>query len=164
MGVRQLAQGLIANISQNSNSYTSSPVQHRQGPFLQGHPCLESAENSFNRVVFPCQPSPSNHNPPLSRKLSKVDGSSKKLPPFGSAWGPPVLLRQKDGVVSLQGQILVNGMALEEMEVAAKNGRIYTLRGVLIPPSIIPILPHRCDETKREMRLVRKLGNSIRGP
>uniref|UniRef100_A0A452G9R1 Stabilin-2 n=1 Tax=Capra hircus TaxID=9925 RepID=A0A452G9R1_CAPHI len=52
-----------------------------------------------------------------------------------------------------KGQILVNGMALEEMEVAAKNGRIYTLRGVLIPPSIIPILPHRCDETKREMRL-----------
>uniref|UniRef100_A0A8C2NPX9 Stabilin-2 n=1 Tax=Capra hircus TaxID=9925 RepID=A0A8C2NPX9_CAPHI len=53
-----------------------------------------------------------------------------------------------------KGQILVNGMALEEMEVAAKNGRIYTLRGVLIPPSIIPILPHRCDETKREMRLM----------
>ncbi|KAI4586528.1 hypothetical protein MJG53_004315 [Ovis ammon polii x Ovis aries] len=52
-----------------------------------------------------------------------------------------------------EGQILVNGMALEEVEVAAKNGRIYTLRGVLIPPSIIPILPHRCDETKREMRL-----------
>ncbi|MXQ98766.1 hypothetical protein E5288_WYG018307 [Bos mutus] len=51
------------------------------------------------------------------------------------------------------GQILANGVALEEMEVAAKNGRIYTLTGVLIPPSIIPILPHRCDETKREMRL-----------
>lgn len=72
--------------------------------------------------------------------------------------------KMKDGVVSLQGQILANGVALEEMEVAAKNGRIYTLTGVLIPPSIIPILPHRCDETKREMRLVRKLGNSIRGP
>ncbi|XP_061273099.1 stabilin-2 isoform X2 [Bos javanicus] len=51
------------------------------------------------------------------------------------------------------GQILANGVALEEMEVAAKNGRIYTLTGVLIPPSIIPILPHRCDETNREMRL-----------
>ncbi|KAF4022591.1 hypothetical protein G4228_014958, partial [Cervus hanglu yarkandensis] len=51
------------------------------------------------------------------------------------------------------GQILANDMALEEMEVAAKNGRIYTLTGVLIPPSIIPILPHRCDETAREMRL-----------
>nr|CAI9694342.1 unnamed protein product [Rangifer tarandus platyrhynchus] len=51
------------------------------------------------------------------------------------------------------GQILANDMALEEVEVAAKNGRIYTLTGVLIPPSIIPILPHRCDETTREMRL-----------
>ncbi|KAM6216453.1 stabilin-2 [Rhynchocyon petersi] len=51
------------------------------------------------------------------------------------------------------GQILVNGVAMEEIDVAAKNGRIYTLAGVLIPPSIIPILPHRCDETKREMKL-----------
>lgn len=70
----------------------------------------------------------------------------------------------KDGIVSLQGQILANDMALEEMEVAAKNGRIYTLTGVLIPPSIIPILPHRCDETAREMRLVRKLGTQEGGP
>ncbi|XP_007950593.1 stabilin-2 [Orycteropus afer afer] len=51
------------------------------------------------------------------------------------------------------GQILANGVAMEEIEVAAKNGRIYTLTGVLIPPSITPILPHRCDETKREMKL-----------
>ncbi|XP_038170878.1 stabilin-2 isoform X2 [Arvicola amphibius] len=51
------------------------------------------------------------------------------------------------------GRILVNGVAVEETEVAAKNGRIYTLTGVLVPPSIVPILPHRCDETKRETRL-----------
>uniref|UniRef100_A0A673TU02 Stabilin-2 n=1 Tax=Suricata suricatta TaxID=37032 RepID=A0A673TU02_SURSU len=51
------------------------------------------------------------------------------------------------------GQILANGVAMEDTEVAAKNGRIYTLTGVLIPPSIVPILPHRCDETKREMKL-----------
>ncbi|XP_040200207.1 stabilin-2 [Rana temporaria] len=44
------------------------------------------------------------------------------------------------------GQILVNGEEVEEADVAAKNGRIYTLDGVLIPPSILPILPHRCDE------------------
>ncbi|KAF3814517.1 hypothetical protein GH733_017675 [Mirounga leonina] len=56
------------------------------------------------------------------------------------------------------GQILANDVAMEETEVIAKNGRIYTLTGVLIPPSIVPILPHRCDESKREMRLVRKLG------
>ncbi|XP_035959404.2 stabilin-2 [Halichoerus grypus] len=51
------------------------------------------------------------------------------------------------------GQILANDVAMEETEVIAKNGRIYTLTGVLIPPSIVPILPHRCDESKREMRL-----------
>ncbi|XP_045147126.1 stabilin-2 [Echinops telfairi] len=55
--------------------------------------------------------------------------------------------------ITNDGQILANGVAMEETEVAAKNGRIYTLAGVLIPPSIVPILPHRCDETKREMRL-----------
>uniref|UniRef100_G1LIS4 Stabilin-2 n=1 Tax=Ailuropoda melanoleuca TaxID=9646 RepID=G1LIS4_AILME len=51
------------------------------------------------------------------------------------------------------GQILANDVAIEETEVIAKNGRIYTLTGVLIPPSIVPILPHRCDESKREMKL-----------
>ncbi|KAL1774739.1 stabilin-2 [Sigmodon hispidus] len=54
--------------------------------------------------------------------------------------------------ITRNGQILANGVAVEETEITAKNGRIYTLTGVLIPPSIIPILPHRCDETKREMK------------
>ncbi|XP_060050274.1 stabilin-2 isoform X2 [Erinaceus europaeus] len=55
--------------------------------------------------------------------------------------------------VTSNGQILANGVAVEETEVAARNGWIYTLAGVLIPPSIIPILPHRCDDAKREMQL-----------
>lgn len=54
---------------------------------------------------------------------------------------------------SSTGRILANGVSMEEIEVAAKNGRIYTLNGILIPPSIVPILPHRCDETKNEMKL-----------
>lgn len=70
----------------------------------------------------------------------------------------------KDVIASFQGQILANDVAMEELEVTAKNGQIYTLAGVLIPPSIIPILPHRCDETKREMKLVRQLGKEIRVP
>ncbi|KAG9490521.1 hypothetical protein GDO78_006061 [Eleutherodactylus coqui] len=51
------------------------------------------------------------------------------------------------------GQILVNDAEVEEADVGAKNGRIYTLDGVLIPPSIVPILPHRCDETRHEKKL-----------
>ncbi|CAH7321829.1 stabilin-2 [Phodopus roborovskii] len=55
--------------------------------------------------------------------------------------------------VTRNGQILVNDVAVEETGIVAKNGRIYTLAGVLVPPTIVPILPHRCDETKREMIL-----------
>ncbi|XP_063303278.1 stabilin-2 [Pelobates fuscus] len=51
-----------------------------------------------------------------------------------------------------KGQILVNGEEVEEADVAAKNGRIYTLDGVLIPPSILPILPHRCDDVRYELQ------------
>ncbi|KAG8138247.1 hypothetical protein E2320_004156 [Naja naja] len=57
------------------------------------------------------------------------------------------------------GQVLVNGKKIEEADIAAKNGRIYTLSGVLIPPSIIPILPQRCDKEKSELKwglLIRK--------
>lgn len=51
------------------------------------------------------------------------------------------------------GQILADDVAMEELEVAAKNGHIYTLTGVLIPPSITPILPHRCDEVETKIKL-----------
>ncbi|XP_005374632.1 PREDICTED: stabilin-2 isoform X2 [Chinchilla lanigera] len=55
--------------------------------------------------------------------------------------------------VTDNGRILANNVTIEDIEVTAKNGQIYTLAGVLIPPSIVPILPHRCDEMKSEMRL-----------
>ncbi|RLW00187.1 hypothetical protein DV515_00009195 [Chloebia gouldiae] len=47
------------------------------------------------------------------------------------------------------GQILVSGEKMEETDIVAKNGRIYILEGVLIPPTIVPILPHWCDETSQ---------------
>ncbi|XP_063111536.1 stabilin-2 isoform X2 [Cavia porcellus] len=52
--------------------------------------------------------------------------------------------------VTANGRILANDVAMEDIEVTAKNGRMYTLGGVLIPPSILPILPQRCDETQSE--------------
>ncbi|XP_031414613.1 stabilin-2 [Clupea harengus] len=48
---------------------------------------------------------------------------------------------------TVEGQILVNGARILEADVEAKNGRLYSVDGVLIPPSIEPLLPHRCDET-----------------
>ncbi|XP_066523931.1 stabilin-2 [Hoplias malabaricus] len=53
--------------------------------------------------------------------------------------------------VTTAGQILVNGIAVIEADVEAKNGCLYSLEGVLIPPSIEPILPHRCDITENNV-------------
>ncbi|XP_047431437.1 stabilin-2 isoform X2 [Mugil cephalus] len=50
--------------------------------------------------------------------------------------------------VTENGQILVNGAAVLEAAVEAKNGRLYVLDGVLTPSSIQPVLPHRCDVTE----------------
>lgn len=47
--------------------------------------------------------------------------------------------------------MLVNGIAVVEADVEAKNGCLYSLDGVLIPPSIEPILPHRCDLTQNNV-------------
>uniref|UniRef100_A0A8C3C9B0 Stabilin 2 n=1 Tax=Cairina moschata TaxID=8855 RepID=A0A8C3C9B0_CAIMO len=55
------------------------------------------------------------------------------------------------------GQVLVSGEKMEETDIVAKNGRIHTLAGVLIPPTIIPILPHWCDETRSQITVVREL-------
>lgn len=53
-----------------------------------------------------------------------------------------------------QGHILVDGVAVLEAAVEAKNGRLYVLDGVLTPPSIVPVLPHRCDITETKINKV----------
>lgn len=105
-----------------------------------------------------------------------VDPVSQALPTAGFLWvtrlpsprrGAPSLLQPRGRAVitSLQGRILANDVAMEDIEVTAKNGRMYTLGGVLIPPSILPILPQRCDETQSETVQVRKQGKRReRGP
>lgn len=55
----------------------------------------------------------------------------------------------------LQGQIMVGGAAVLEAAVEAKNGRLYVMDGVLVPPSITPVLPHRCDITESKIIKVR---------
>ncbi|OXB69320.1 hypothetical protein ASZ78_015720 [Callipepla squamata] len=57
------------------------------------------------------------------------------------------------------GQVLVSGEEMEETDIVAKNGRIFTLSGVLIPPTIVPILPHRCDETKSQTVMIPSQSN-----
>ncbi|XP_072438182.1 stabilin-1 isoform X1 [Chiloscyllium punctatum] len=50
--------------------------------------------------------------------------------------------------VTINGQILLGdkGVPLHKRDIIASNGIIHTLDGILIPPSILPILPKRCDE------------------
>lgn len=50
-----------------------------------------------------------------------------------------------------------------ESAVEAKNGRLFVLNGVLTPPSILPVLPHRCDITETKTTKVRsKAAPSLR--
>ncbi|RXM29918.1 Stabilin-2 [Acipenser ruthenus] len=55
--------------------------------------------------------------------------------------------------ITNNGQILVNGKVILEADIQARNGRLYSLEGVLIPPSIIPVLPHRCDVTESQVKM-----------
>ncbi|KAK3544692.1 hypothetical protein QTP86_026093 [Hemibagrus guttatus] len=57
--------------------------------------------------------------------------------------------------VTAAGQILISGVAVAEADVEANNGCLYSLVDVLIPPSIEPILPHRCDLTESNVYKVR---------
>lgn len=47
-----------------------------------------------------------------------------------------------------QGRILLghSEIALNQRDILASNGVIHMLDGIFIPPSIVPILPHRCNE------------------
>ena len=47
-----------------------------------------------------------------------------------------------------QGRVSVNGMAVLEADVETRNGQLYSLDGVLVPASVLPVLPHRCDKTE----------------
>ncbi|KAK6487901.1 stabilin-2-like [Huso huso] len=55
--------------------------------------------------------------------------------------------------ITNNGQILVNGEVVLEADIQARNGRLYSLDGVLIPPSIVPVLPHRCDVTESQVKM-----------
>uniref|UniRef100_UPI0037E83392 stabilin-2 n=1 Tax=Semicossyphus pulcher TaxID=241346 RepID=UPI0037E83392 len=53
--------------------------------------------------------------------------------------------------VTENGQMFVDGAAVLEAAVEAKNGCLYVIDGVLTPPSIQPVLPQRCDITENKI-------------
>uniref|UniRef100_A0A8C8E5F1 Stabilin 1 n=1 Tax=Otus sunia TaxID=257818 RepID=A0A8C8E5F1_9STRI len=55
--------------------------------------------------------------------------------------------------ISADGRILMDesGIPLNMRDIVASNGVIHTLDGIFIPPSIVPILPHRCNEEQHKI-------------
>uniref|UniRef100_A0A8B9GIG8 Stabilin 1 n=1 Tax=Amazona collaria TaxID=241587 RepID=A0A8B9GIG8_9PSIT len=55
--------------------------------------------------------------------------------------------------ISADGRILMDesGIPINMRDIVASNGIIHTLDGIFIPPSIIPILPHRCNEEQQKV-------------
>uniref|UniRef100_A0A3Q4I1D9 Stabilin 2 n=1 Tax=Neolamprologus brichardi TaxID=32507 RepID=A0A3Q4I1D9_NEOBR len=68
-----------------------------------------------------------------------------------NAVSTPRYVTMANQVLTITGQILVNGAAVLEAAVEAKNGRLYVMDGVLTPPSIEPVLPSRCDITETKI-------------
>ncbi|OXB60701.1 hypothetical protein ASZ78_011541 [Callipepla squamata] len=55
--------------------------------------------------------------------------------------------------ISADGRILMDDseIPLNMRNIVASNGIIHTVDGIFIPPSIIPILPHRCNEEQHKI-------------
>lgn len=55
-----------------------------------------------------------------------------------------------------QGRILLGpeGIPVRRVDVPAANGVIHMLEGILLPPTILPILPKHCDEEQHQTVLV----------
>lgn len=53
----------------------------------------------------------------------------------------------------LQGRILLGpeGVPVRRVDVLAANGVIHMLEGILLPPTILPILPKHCDEEQHKI-------------
>uniref|UniRef100_A0A8C8TSH6 Stabilin-1 n=1 Tax=Peromyscus maniculatus bairdii TaxID=230844 RepID=A0A8C8TSH6_PERMB len=55
--------------------------------------------------------------------------------------------------ISEEGRILLGpeGIPLRRVDVLAANGVIHMLEGILLPPTILPILPKHCDEEQHKI-------------
>lgn len=56
----------------------------------------------------------------------------------------------------VQGRLLLGdkGVMLDTQDIVASNGIIHLINGVFVPPSIVPILPHRCDVKEHKITVV----------
>ncbi|XP_053324949.1 stabilin-1 [Spea bombifrons] len=69
----------------------------------------------------------------------------------------PQILTSANDVIKINitenGRIVLGDseVPLMHSDIIASNGVIHVLDGIFIPPSILPILPHRCTETRHEV-------------
>ncbi|XP_054623431.1 stabilin-2 isoform X2 [Dunckerocampus dactyliophorus] len=79
---------------------------------------------------------------------------STQLDVFTAVSGPQLFTMANQVLsikVSHNGQVMVNTAAVLEAAVEAKNGRLYVVDALLMPASIEPLLPHRCDVTENRI-------------
>uniref|UniRef100_A0A3B5QNS4 Stabilin 1 n=1 Tax=Xiphophorus maculatus TaxID=8083 RepID=A0A3B5QNS4_XIPMA len=67
----------------------------------------------------------------------------------------PQVRTMANQLVTVSGEVLLGekGVRLAGSDIMASNGVIHMINGLLYPPSILPILPHRCDVTKSKITL-----------
>uniref|UniRef100_A0A673VS04 Stabilin 1 n=1 Tax=Salmo trutta TaxID=8032 RepID=A0A673VS04_SALTR len=53
--------------------------------------------------------------------------------------------------ITNDGLVLLGGKPLQITNIMASNGVIHMIDGILVPPSIVPILPKRCDVTENKI-------------
>lgn len=71
--------------------------------------------------------------------------------------GRPSLLGGVGCTLALpQGRILLGpeGVPLRRVDVLAANGVIHMLEGILLPPTILPILPKHCSQEQHQIVVV----------
>uniref|UniRef100_A0A3Q3AZ81 Stabilin 1 n=1 Tax=Kryptolebias marmoratus TaxID=37003 RepID=A0A3Q3AZ81_KRYMA len=65
----------------------------------------------------------------------------------------PHIRTMANQLVSIAGEIQLGekGVRMASTNIMASNGIIHMINGLLYPPSILPILPHRCDVTESKI-------------
>ncbi|XP_070296700.1 stabilin-1-like [Salvelinus sp. IW2-2015] len=62
-----------------------------------------------------------------------------------------LITNNDETVYSEEGLVLLGGKPLQITNIMASNGVIHMIDGLLVPPSIVPILPKRCDVTENKI-------------
>lgn len=91
------------------------------------------------------------------RQWGRLGFHLAELQRWGGSRGRPSLLGGVGCTLALpQGRILLGpeGVPLRRVDVLAANGVIHMLEGILLPPTILPILPKHCSQEQHQIVVV----------